>query len=131
MLRLSKKLFQALALLIAFLLLCSGLVSDKITLFSNQKCGLTIVSQVTLSQWKESWTDYSLLLTLFLANFLFIATFLQIVAMVGLFLKSRKGWRKVFQGEPRPPPTVLPSPNHRFDPRSGGSLLPGYQTNKA
>ena len=90
MLRLSKKLFQALALLIAFLLLCSGLVRDKITFFSHQQCGLTIVSQVTLSQWKESWTDYSLLLTLFLANFLFIATFLQIVAMVGLFPQIKK-----------------------------------------
>ena len=90
MLRLSKKLFQALGLLIAFLLLCSGLVSHKITSFSHQQCGLTIVSQVTLSQWKESWTDYSLLLTLFLANFLFIATFLQIVAMVGLFPQIKK-----------------------------------------
>ena len=47
--------------------------------------GLTIVSQVTLSQWKETWTASSLLLALFLANFLFVATFLQIVAMVGLF----------------------------------------------
>ena len=46
--------------------------------------GLTIVSQVTLSQWKETWTASSLLLALFLANFLFVATFLQIVAMVGL-----------------------------------------------
>ena len=46
---------------------------------------LTIVSQVTIAQWwKESWTDYSLV-TLFVANFLFIATFLWIVAMVRLF----------------------------------------------
>ena len=46
---------------------------------------LTIVSQVTIAQWwKESWTDHSLV-TLFVANFLFIATFLWIVAMVRLF----------------------------------------------
>merc|ERR1711971_778989 len=69
MLRFSKKLFQAFAVLAAFLILCSGLV--------------------TLSQWKETWIASSLLFAFFLANFLFVATFLQIVAMVNLFLLLR------------------------------------------
>ena len=89
MLRFSKKLFQAFAVLIAFLILCSGLVRDKITLFSPAMW-LKTIFQVTLSQWKETWIASSLLLALFLANFLFVTTFLQIVAMVGLFPQIKK-----------------------------------------
>ena len=63
MLRLSKKLCQAFSLLIAFLILCSGLVRDKITLFSPTMW-LKPFFQVTLSQWKETWIASSLLLAL-------------------------------------------------------------------
>ena len=52
------------------------------------------IFQVTLSQWKETWIASSLLLALFLANFLFVTTFLQIVAMVGLFPETNKKLQK-------------------------------------
>ena len=41
-------------------------------------------SQVTLCQWRETWSDISMFFTLLLTNFLLVASFTQIVGMVGL-----------------------------------------------
>ena len=41
-------------------------------------------SQVTLCQWRETWSDISMFFTLLLTNLLLVASFLLIVGMVGL-----------------------------------------------
>ena len=39
---------------------------------------------MTLCQWRETWSDISMFFTLLLTNFLLVASFTQIVGMVGL-----------------------------------------------
>ena len=92
--------------------------------------------QVTLCQWRETWSDISRFFTLLLANFLLVASFLQIVAMVGLsnipliaaiisFIFSLNHGQASSSGESLPPPPFLPRPHHRPDLRHQGARHSG------
>ena len=93
-------------------------------------------SQVTLCQWRETWSDISMFFTLLLTNFLLVASFTQIVAMVGLsnipliaaingFIFSLNHGQASSSGEPLPPPPFLPRPHHRPDHRHQGARHSG------
>ena len=49
---------------------------------------------MTLCQWEETWSDSFQIVNYFLADFIFVTTFLQITAMVGDF---HAGPRKCFK----------------------------------
>ena len=93
-------------------------------------------SQVTLCQWRETWSDISMFFTLLLTNFLLVASFTQIVAMVGLsnisliaaingFIFSLNHGQASSSGEPLPPPPFLPRPHHRPHLRHQGTRHSG------